>query len=416
MLLNRIKHSNATLLKLLSLGGQAAARIAGSLATVKILAFQLVPAQFVIYGQLQTLMQMYSGISSSIGSAKLSALIAKGEDYRDKGALIDTAVGLVIVVTTVLSFITIVFSTSIAHYLGFETHTLPIYLLPIGAFAVAYVGIVQAFFTGTGEIHRFSKNSMVAMMIVTVVTVILSYFFGLAGALLSISCAPIAACIFVCIFDNPLSRPKISRFHVRSGMELGGFATASIIIAVGYYASQIYIRSEYARQISSHEAGLLVAASRISDVYMGIIAVFFSNLLTRTYAGIKQEERIAVIARVYSIVAGILVPGAVCAALTSHFWMPALLSAQYLESAPHMRMQMLADTLKCVYWVGLYYVISKHRVRTYFLIEFAGLIIFLVAAISNPFHSPRFAPQIAQILEYGILIVAVNAVVIAKKR
>lgn len=415
LLLHRIKHNNAIVLKLLLLGGQAAARLAGSLVTVKILAFQLVPAQFMIYSQLQTLMQLYSGVSTSIGSTKLSALIAQRANHAEKKALVDTAIGLILIVATLLLLITVVFSRAITHYVGLDTYSLPIYLLPLGALAVAYVGLIQAFFTGVGEIHRFSKNSMCAMAIVTIVTVALSYAYGLTGALFSVGFAPMVACIFIGIFDNPLSRPSTSAIRIRSGIEIGGFATASIIISVGYYASQLYIRSKYAQEVSSHEAGLLVAATRISDVYMGVVAVFFANLLTRTYASTQHAARVQVILRSYGLLVGTLLPAVILAALTSHIWMPALLSKQYFESAPHMRMQMAADMLKCMYWVGLYYVISKHSVRTYFSIEMAGLVIFLVAAITNPFQSSRFAPQIAQILEYGTLLIVVNAIVIAKK-
>lgn len=415
MLSYRIKCNNAMALKLLSLGGQAVARLAGSLMTVKVLAFQLAPAQFVIYSQLQTFMQLYSGVTSSIGSAKLSALIARQDSRSEKNSLIDTAIWLVLMTSLVLLLLTFAFSASIAHYVGIQPHSLPIYFLPLGALAVAYVGLIQAFFTGIGEIHRFSRNSMCAMAIVTTVTVLLSYLFGLTGALLSISFAPIAAGILVGIFDNPLSRPKASGIRVKSGLEIGGFATASIIIAVGYYASQIYVRSDYASRNSLHEAGLLVASSRISDVYMGVIAVFFSNLLTRTYATTQHDKRVKVILRSYSVLGGTLIPGALIAALSAHIWMSMLLSQQYLESAPHMRMQLFADILKCMYWVGLYYVISKQSVRTYFLIEATGLLIFLGAALTDPFHCSRFAPQIAQILEYGILFVVVNLFAFTKK-
>lgn len=395
---------------------QAIVRLGSSVATVKILTIFLLPSQLIIYGQIQTLMQLYSAFTTSIASTKLSALIAGKENSNDKNKIFDTALFLISILFLILLGATTLFGGRIAAYIAADGRGLEISILPLAAFAVAYCALIQAYFTGIGDIHRFSRNSIITILAVSVSTLVLTVIYGAPGAMLSIGISPIFACVLIILIESPMRKPEIANIHISSAVEVTGFTVSSILTLVGYYFAQLYVRSQYSQIVSPHEAGLLTAANRISDVYMGVLAVFYANILTRIYAKTLHKDRLRSIYKVYGIFIISILPGFIILATTTSYWIPILLSDKYSEAQGHMSMQMIGDVLKCLYWIALYYVISKLRTFIFFWIEFSGLIIYVIAAILNPFSSEKFSPQIAQIIEYSILLFIVNIIVFCKNK
>jgi O-antigen/teichoic acid export membrane protein len=401
--------------KFLPLAAQACTRLGASFATVKIITAFLAPSQFIVYGQLQTLMQVFSAISTSIASAKFSALIAKSDSERDRTIVADTAIFLVVALVAGSLAVSLLFNGKIQQFISVQGQSFQVLLLPLGAFAIAYTTLIQAYFTGLGDTARFSRNSVTSIVLVTVSTIVLTLFFGYRGAMFSIGVSPIVAGAIVVMSDNPFKRPRLRNVHLATGFEISGFTAASIITLVGYYCAQLFVRSQYTQDVSAHQAGLLNAASRISDVYMGVLAVGYANVFTKAFGQIKHEERIRLIGRFYLILGGIGIPAFLILVLTRSVWIPAVLSHQYAEASDHMAMQLCGDALKCLYWIPLYYVISRCSSLIYFALELSGLLIYVLGAVLNPFESARFSPQIAQIMEYSVLFCAVNAVVLFKK-
>jgi O-antigen/teichoic acid export membrane protein len=401
--------------KFLPLAAQAGTRLGASFVTVKVITAFLAPAQFIVYGQLQTLMQVYSAIATSVASTKFSALIAKSDSEHDKSRIVDTAVYLILALAAVLLGVALVFNQQIQAFISVEGRNLEVMALPIGAFAVAYSTLLQAYFTGVGDAYRFSRNSVVSILFVTASTIGMTAGFGFLGALFSVGVAPIIACAVVTLMDNPFKKPSFRNVDLATGGKITGFTVASIVTLVGYYCAQLYVRAHYAQEVSAHQAGLLNATSRISDVYMGVLAVGYANVLTKAFGSIQHAERLRHIGRSYLVFGLVGLPGFLLLALSGEVWVPLVLSHQYWEASDHMAMQMGGDALKCLYWISLYYVISKHSSFVYFALEFGGLAIYVLAAIYNPFGSAKFSPQIAQIIEYSVLLVAVNAVVVLNR-
>ena len=233
--------------------------------------------------------------------------------------------------------------------------------------------------------------------------------------MLSVGLSPIIACLLIASIEAYRRIPGIKNIQLSSAIEITGFTVSSILTLVGYYFAQIYVRSQYSQVVSPHDAGLLTASSRISDVYMGVLAVFFANILTKMYAKTTHNERLRVISRMYIYFIIFVVPGFIFLASTTSFWVPLLLSDGYLEAHGHMSMQLGADLLKCLYWIAIYYVISKHATIIYFYIEIIGLAIYVLTAVWNPFNSAKFAPQTAQIVEFGVLLLLANIIIVCKK-
>lgn len=401
--------------KLLPLAIQASTRLGAAFLTVKVITAFLAPAQFVIYGQLQTLMQVCSAVSTSIASTKFSALIARAGNPHERAKIADTAIFLIAAVTILLLCLTLLFKDQVQKFISVEGHGLEVIIQPVGAFAIAYTALLQAYFTGLGDAVRFGRNSVASILLVTITTIALTSIFGFGGALFSITASPILACAAIALLDNPLKQPKVENVDFATGKEITGFTLASILSLVGYYCAQLFIRGEYANSVSAHQAGLLTAAIRISDVYMGVLAVLYANILTKHFGKVAFPDRAKQIGKIYLAFGVIGFSAFSLLAITRNFWVPLLLSSQYIEASDHMLMQLCGDFLKCMYWIPLYYVISKHSSLTYFVFEVSGLLIYTLLATLNPFESERFAPQIAQIVEYFVLILAVNALVIVKK-
>ncbi|HEU4819223.1 hypothetical protein [Janthinobacterium sp.] len=394
---------------------QAVVRLGSSLAVVKILTVFLLPSQFIIYGQIQTLMQLYSAFATSIASTKFSALIAAKETEKERDQIFDTAVFLVGSLSIILFLVTVLFRSQIEAYIAVSGRGLEITLLPFGAFAVAYCTLIQAYFTGIGSIRRFSRNSIIVVLVISSSTVILAALYGENGAMLSVGVSPIIACILIGGIEAYKKIPNIKNIQLSSALEITGFTVSSILTLVGYYFAQLYVRSLYSQVISPHEAGLLMASSRIADVYMGVLAVFFANILTKEYAKTVHNERLKVIGRSYFLFVIFFVPGFLFLASTTSFWLPLLLSDQYFDAHGHMSMQLGADLLKCLYWISIYYVISRLSTGIYFFLELFGLAIYVLTAIWNPFDSVKYSPQLAQMVEYGVLLLLVNVIIIYKK-
>lgn len=394
---------------------QAVIRLGSSLAVVKILTVFLVPSQFIIYGQIQTLMQLYSAFATSIASMKFSALIAAKETEKERDRIFDTAVFLIFLLSIILFLVTVFFRAQIEKYIAVSGRGLEIAMLPLGAFAIAYCTLIQAYFTGVGDIRRFGRNSIAVVLIISASTVIFTALYGEDGAMLSVGVSPVVACVLIGGIEVCKRIPRIKNVQLSSALEIAGFTVSSILTLVGYYFAQLYVRSLYSQVVSPHEAGLLTASSRISEVYMGVLAVFFANLLTKAYAKTVHIERFKIIRRSYFLFIIFVVPGFLFLASTTSLWVPLLLSDRYVEAHGHMSMQLGADMLKCLYWISIYYVISKFSTAIYFCLELFGLVIYVLTAVWNPFDSAKYAPQTAQMIEFAILLLLVNVIITYKK-
>ncbi|MCS0611378.1 oligosaccharide flippase family protein [Massilia kyonggiensis] len=411
----RSKSGGGALVSALPLAIQALVRLGSSFLTVKFVTICLAPSQFIVYGQIQTLMQIYSAFTASVGSTKLAAVVARKDRQEEKSEVLDTSIFLVVGLAFILFVGTAIFNESIQRYIGIFDSASAVLLLPLGALAVAYTAIVQAYYTGSGDAYRFSKSSILSVSIIGLSTVAMTAYFGQAGALLSIGISPIVAAVVIGVFDKALKLPRPGNVRLKMGLELSGFTISSIISLVGYYFAQLYIRSNYVQEVSAHEAGLLVAAARISDVYMGIVSVFCANFLTKAYASVKHSQRTLSLVRFYLYFSLICLPAFLVLAIWADVLIPIILSRKYVEAVGHLKMQICGDILKCFYWISIYYVIGRFSTKTYFSIEIFGLAIYLLMAVVNPFNSIRYAPQVAQIVEYAVLIMTVNLTIALKK-
>lgn len=403
-------------LRLVPLILQAFTRLAASFLTVKAVTAYIAPSQFIVFGQLQTLMQIYSVFVTSVASTKLSSLVAKSSSDAQQNRITDTAVILIVALTVIMLAGSALFSEEILRYAGLATAEVNILILPIGASAMAYSALIQAYFTGVGATAKFGKNAIISVCLVAASTITLTIIWGFKGAVASVVVSPLVAGLVVGVFDNPIKRiPRFRNWDHGVGKEIWGFTAASLLTLIGYYCAQLYIRSRYALNVSEHEAGLLNATARISDVYMGVLSVIYANVLTRLYATVQYQERVVILARTFGLCIAVLAPGFVFMALTADSWIPFVLSKAYSEATGHMLMQLGADFLKCLYWIFIYYIISKHSYLVYFLLESVGLVIYVVAALLDPFGIEKFSPQVAQMTEYAVLLFLVNGFVMAKK-
>jgi len=155
-------------------------------------------------------------------------------------------------------------------------------------------------------------------------------------------------------------------------------ALGSVIVV---YGVQIALRDYIAINGSMAEAGLWYAATRLSDIYMGICSVLFSTLLLPKYSSEENSNLARMVLKVGGVAFGFVLLMVASVILFADFAIFLVYGDAFSKAAGVMKVYVVGDGLKCLSWVFLYIMIAKQHVKFYLAYEVFSALLYLAFCV-----------------------------------
>ncbi|WP_434557974.1 oligosaccharide flippase family protein [Pseudomonas sp. Z5-35] len=368
---------------IINIAVQAVFKLMFSIASLKVVAFYVGPSGMAVVGQIQSFLQILSAGVSSVTTTGVVKLIA--EDKHSKESIVRASAFLLVFLSLICFVVLLLSSREIANYFLQGGWVVVLLLLPLGSFFIGLNNLFVSYFNGMQKYSEYFWYSMITAFITALSICVISFYFGKVGAVYSVVVAPAVAGICILFLPERFRLPRIrSVFKKIDGGILRILVSYSFMAlgsAVVVYGGQIFLRNYIATNSTMAESGLWYAATRLSDIYMGICSVLFSTLLLPRYSAMEGQSldgfvwRMAVVALVSGVVL-VLMVGQLAGFIV---WL--IYGEAFAVSSEVLEIYVIGDGLKCLGWVFLYVMLAKQRVRAYLVYEVTTAFLYLVSCI-----------------------------------
>lgn len=385
----------------------ALVRLVVGILSFKFIASLLGPSNFYFISQFQTLIQIFSSLTSSMGSARFSSIVASAEN---KSQVISIAYTSVFFIFFMGFLVFIFFHELIIRIANLTFISWTVYLVPVVGLFAGLHAIHQAVSLGLSNRINYAVSNISVSLINGMLLAFSTYFFGLSGAFSSMLFS-LPFTYFLLIYIKEYKIIKIVRLKASDFLNAGGgFAVFSLITGMTSYLTHFLVRADYLSRTSVDEAGLYSAASRISEIYMGIAAVLFSIHLIPAYSSVGKSMAVLQVRKFLIKYVPLLLVIFLIIYFSSDFVVNVLIGPNYRGAIGHLTALCLPDFIKCVYWIFAYYIIRCGKNKTFFVVEMVSILIFYFISTLNFFNVSKYVPQ-SGILAQNIFLIIVAMII-----
>ena len=366
---------------ILSIGCQAVFKLMFAVASLKVVAFYVGPSGMAVVGQIQAFLQILSAGASSVTTTGVVKLIA--EDIYPKERIVQSSLVLLLGFSFFFFVVLLFTSNLISDFFLRGGWNEVLLLLQLGAFFIGLNNLFVSYFNGRQKYSEYFLYSMVTAFITALLTCLSSFIYGKSGAVYSIALAPAIAGFLVLFLPVRFRLPKLELTClnpkiIRVLLSYALMALGSVVIV---YGVQIVLRDYISSSGSIAEAGMWYAATRLSDIYMGICSVLFSTLLLPKYSSHEGNALSNVVSRVGVMTLAFVIIMVLAVKQFASFAVWLIYGDAFTVAAGVIKIYVLGDALKCLSWVFLYVMIAKQHVRLYLVYEMISALLYLFFCI-----------------------------------
>ncbi|MGL4609384.1 MAG: hypothetical protein ACRCYY_06815 [Trueperaceae bacterium] len=330
--------------------------------------------EFAILNMLFTVIGTVVIFGLSVG---LSRNVAATQDQGERQKILANANFIVWALSIVATFVVLM-----GYQLGyisleyFKLHPTPAVLmscgllllsLPLKALESNYI----AFLTGIMDIKGLTSGRSLAIVIGTVITVPIVWFYGFVGATLQYIILTLLLVILLAHRCYKLGyRPWSVRWHRSTVYGLAFFGIASLVNSFMRDLSSASITTALARQVSEVENGFYAAALLLTSQVKTIV---LSSVGSYSLAAIgKDHTRENIIKTADQLLKVVLPLAALAGAALGVFCVPALLilsGPKFLDAAHYFPFLLAADFVQVFIWVIGAPLLALKKVRTWLILD-----------------------------------------------
>lgn len=363
-----------------------AVKVGAAMVLNKILAVYVGPAGYAAIGQFQNVISMALSVAGGVIGPGVTKGTAEHFDSLEKQHSVwQTAVRLTLGGAALAGLILLCAAPWLSVLLLQRSDMTRVFVgLGLALPAIAINNLLLAILNGKKDIRVFVSANIVGSLLSLVLVGMLTYMWGLHGALLGIAITP-AAALFATAglaglrpwFKMKYLWGKIDSHAMR---ELSGFGMMGLTAAVTAPLSYIYIRDFMSHTLGLNAAGYWQASWKISEIYLMLVTLTLSVYYLPRIAEIKRAGELRIeILKVYKFVLPLLIAGAILIFLLRDFLIQKLFSADFSPMRDLFKWQLIGDTLKIGSWILSYILLGRAMVKAFIATEVFFSISFCVA-------------------------------------
>lgn len=395
-----------------------AVKVGTAMVLNKILAVYVGPAGYAAIGQFQNVISMALSLSGGIIGPGITKGTAEHFDSKEKQyKLWQTALILTLAGTALASLILLAAAPWLSVQLLQRTDMASVFIgLAVALPAIAINNLLLAIINGKKEIVVFVSANIIGSLLSLLLVGILTYVWGLHGALMAIAISPAAALLataglasFRSWFKINFFFGKIERGAVR---ELSGFGIMGLTAAITAPLAYIFIRDFLSSTLGQSAAGFWQASWKISEIYLMLVTLTLSVYYLPRIAEIKlATELSSEIVKVYKVVLPIVMAGAIIIFFLRDFLIQKLFSTDFAPMRDLFAWQLTGDVLKIGSWILSYILLGRAMVKSFIVAELLFSMSFCLATYVFVAQFGLVGVSMAYAFSYGLYWVAMGILV-----
>ena len=363
-----------------------AVKVGSAMVLNKILAVYVGPAGYAAIGQFQNVISMALSLSGGVIAPGVTKGTAEHFDAVEKQhAVWKTALKLTLGGTALSCLILLCASPWLSVKLLQRADMGGIFIgLALALPAIAVNNLLLAVINGKKDIAAFVSANIIGSLLSLVLVGLMTYAWGLRGALLAIAISPASALLATVGLTATRSWFKTKFFwgktDKRTVRELSGFGMMGLTAAITAPLAYIFIRDFLSHTLGASSAGYWQASWKISEIYLMLVTLTLSVYYLPRIAEIKQAAELRTeIVKVYKFVLPIVIVGAGLIFLLRDFLIAKLFSVDFGPMRDLFAWQLTSDVLKIGSWILSYILLGRAMVKSFIVTEILFSVSFCLA-------------------------------------
>ena len=383
-------------------------KVATALALNKVLAIYVGPAGYAVIGQFQSLLAMvFTFASGGVNTGVTKYTAEFHADPQKQQDVLRTATSISLLCACVFMALLVIFRKSLAAWtLADMQFSGVIVWLAAALIPMLLNGLLLAILNGRKEIKTYVIANIAGSLITALTAVLLVFKFGLYGVLVAMAISQALACVVtIWLFQRTCQmswKNFLGPINPDIARRLGGFALISATSALAVPLAQMLIRDGLANRLGLHGAGLWQALWKISEMHLMLLTTTLSLYFLPRFSEIKEATGLhKEVMKCYRFVLPLVMVSASLIYLLREFFIPVLLTAEFLPLTEVLGWQMLGDVLKISSWVMAYTMISHAQVRIFIITELVFTMLWVVLTLGGASIDGLRGATIGYVLTYA---------------
>ncbi|MCK4358860.1 MAG: O-antigen translocase [Candidatus Cloacimonetes bacterium] len=382
------------LIKVFSLSGVSTiVKLITGIIRTKVVAMLIGPSGIALVSQLNDTIQLFSKISNGGMTIGVTKYVAEFKDSETKcKSILSNSLKITLILSTLSGLILIIFSDYFSRIILTDKSYQSIFI--VFGFSIILFAInrlLLAIINGFKEFTKFIKINIISKIVILVYSIILIYFLGIYGALLSAVTSQsivLIITIFV-IIKNPWFKKQnfMGKFNLDILKKLSGFTLLTAFTFFLGPIALITVRSFIIRNISIDAAGYWDGVRRVSGLVIMVITQALTIYLIPRFSELKSKLKIRKeIINTYKLVIPILILSFTIIYLFRDIIITILYTSEFRPMRELFLFEFIGEFFKTVSWVISIQMISKAMIKTLFVTEIFGNVFFILLSfilISN---------------------------------
>lgn len=374
---------NNLLLKVTSLNaGVVGTRLVVAFFIQRMFAVTLGAAGLAIIGQLQSLIQMITSITSfGIFNGVVKYVSEFKEDKEELQKLFSTTFVFILLASVISSISFLIFAKPISEYIFYSPdYTYIIYLLAIIIPFISIQRIFEGVVNGLSEYKLYSKVELIAYFLSAAMTLGFLYKFNLTGVLVAIAITPVVKlAILLYLFFKTLTEYvqfKALEFKLYMPKELLAFTLMSFFSTILLSFVEIDIRTMITDKITQEDAGIWTGMTNLSKNYMAFSTSIFTLYVLPKFAAIQSRAAFFTeLKNIYKTLLPIFGTGMLLVYLFRNLVIT-MVYPEFYTMEPLFKWQLLGDFIRLASIVLSYQFVAKRMVKSFIFTEILSLGLF----------------------------------------
>lgn len=375
---------------LIWIGGATSISLLTQFIVAKIVATYLSVSDFGVIGQYLSLISILQLLGGGVFSAGVTRFIAD-YNYNQQAELFNfysTAFTIVVFFSVIITCFLALFASPLSQIIFFSQDYVSIVIFTaLCAFPYNFFKLIISSLSGFSRFVAYGFYSgILSITILFLVLLVFYYHFNINSVLLSFSIAYIILIPVGFYYHNQISNGEsikriLNSFSLFHAKKLIYFSLMPMIVMLLGPISQIVIRNIINSSASWDVVGQWQAVNKISDAYIMIMSMIFSNYFMPSIAKTRSIKEIK--KAIYSFSIRIIPFAVIILTICCLFkyWIVLLLySEDYVFLETKLPVQFIGDFFRIIGFISVYVLIAKVQVFMFTLIEVIST--FLMIALS----------------------------------
>ncbi len=360
-------------------------KVASALVLNKILAVYVGPGGYAIIGQFQNVVSIVVSLAGGVVATGVTkATAAHYDDEAKQRAVWQTAIRFSFGASLIAGISLLFVGDWLSAWLLHRTDMSSVFVwLSLTLPAMAANILLLAIVNGKKEVGIFVIANIIGSFLSLLVVGLLSYYFGLYGALVAFTINPaivlLSTATMVARRDWFKTQFLWGQMNRSALCELSRFGLMGMTTALTVPTSYMLIRDHIATDLGLSAAGYWQASWKISEMYLMLVTATLSVYYLPRLAEIRTADDLKIeIIKVYRFVMPVVVVGAAAIYLLRDVIIQTLFTAKFLPMRELFPWQLAGDVIKIGSWILGYIMLGRAMVKIFVITEIAFSISFVV--------------------------------------